>query len=72
MTDESTLTDADERNEGPLEKKISPEKGKRVRHEGGKLLEPKTIVTWSAYWQRRADDGDILVHEPKAKTEKKD
>ena len=53
MTD--TSPDADTR-------KISPAKGRRVRHENGALLEPKSTVAWSAYWQRRADDGDITIH----------
>lgn len=45
--------------------KISPAAGVRVRHEGGELLEPKTDVAWSPYWQRRSDDGEITVHASK-------
>lgn len=41
---------------------ISPAKGRRVRHEDGALLEPRSEVSWSPYWQRRQDDGDITVH----------
>lgn len=49
-----------------LDRIISPAADRRVRHEGGgELLEPKTTVTWSPYWQRRADDGDVIVHSAK-------
>lgn len=44
------------------EVKISPAKDRRVRHENGGLLEPKSDVVWSPYWERRANDGDIIVH----------
>lgn len=46
---------------------ISPAKGRHVRHPDGKLLEAGEEVTWSPYWQRRADDADIQI-----KPEKKD
>lgn len=48
------------------ERTISPARDRRVRHQSGALLEPRTRVCWSAYWQRRADDGDIVVHQPRA------
>jgi hypothetical protein len=51
------------------ERLISPAADRRVRHEDGRLLEPKTPVTWSPHWQRREDDGDIVVHRA---AEKKD
>lgn len=47
-------------------RRISPAEDRRVRHPTGDLLEPKSAVTWSPYWQRRLDDGDVVEHAPKA------
>lgn len=71
MTDKTEITPEieDEAATGPNTVKISPAKGRRVRHETGQLLEPKTAVERSPYWQRRSDDGDITGYQP---AEKKD
>lgn len=50
---------------------ISPAPDRRVHHPDGQLLEERTAVDWTPYWQRRLDDEDIeLVAD--ARSKKKD
>lgn len=47
----------------PLKTKIEPGRpGLLVRKpEGGHLAADGETVTWSTYWQRRLDDGDVKI-----------
>ena len=52
-------------------RRVSPAEGRKVRHPGGAVLEPKSDVTWSAFWQRLLNDGDVVLVDDR-KAEKKD
>jgi hypothetical protein len=45
-------------------KNIRPASTAQVRHANGTALDPKgEAVTWSTWWQRRLNDGDIEIVE---------
>ncbi|WCT72055.1 DUF2635 domain-containing protein [Sphingomonas naphthae] len=47
---------------------VTPAPDRRVRHADGALLDPAgEPVTWSTYWERRRQDGDVLIGAPKKK-----
>lgn len=52
---------------------ITAGQDRRVRHPGGRLLdEAGETVAWNSYWERLAQDGDVVVGKaPKAQDEKK-
>lgn len=53
-----------------LLKIIKPKSGVNVTHENGAPLSPEgEAVIWSTWWQRRQNDGDVIIQRPR-KTKK--